>query len=149
METTIEDMHASAVDAWLIRACAGGSSAALLAGFHEALAGIWARAARTLGQVTLDAVARQVLANAIGRHRCFQPLEPAAGGPFRCDELQLEKRLATASYDELVHGMRAVLLEVLGLLGTMTAEVLTPELHEELACAHRRQLAAGTHARVS
>ena len=151
MERTVDDMHASAVDAWLIRASAGGSKQALLASFHDALAGIWARAARTLGQVTLDAVARQVLANAISRHHCFAPLQPAAGsGPFRCDELQLEQRLATASYGELVTGMRAVLLEVLGILGSMTADVLTPELHEELACAHHQQLeAGGTHASAS
>jgi hypothetical protein len=134
METTA-NTHASAVDAWLIRASRTGSSRALIASFQGALSRIWARAVRTLGSVTLDAIAKRVLGNAIDRNPVFAAIEPR--GRVSCDELQLEERLENVPFAELVLGIRASLIELLTVLGSMTAGVLTRELHAELARSHR------------
>ena len=144
MERTTDDIHVRAVDAWLIRASRTGSAAALIESFAAALAGIWARAVRTLGSVTLDAVANRVLANAIERHRFLENIGPSTTGRFRCDELQLEERLAGVSYDELLVCTHTVLVDLLSLLGHLTAGILTPELHAELARMPQRQLPAPT-----
>ena len=135
-----DDSHENAVDAWLIRAAASGSAPCLIASFQAALTGIWTRAVRTLGSVTLDAVANRVLANAVQRYPFLEAIGPLPTGRIRCDELQLEERLVSMSFGELALGLRTVLVEILSLLGNITAEILTDELHAELAEAPYQEM---------
>jgi hypothetical protein len=123
-------IHATAVDAWLSQVSKGKDSEALLRLFEGAMAALWARTATTLGEVTLGAVADRVLYDVAEQHPAFPPLkvERQLGivrqGPG--EKLVLSPADARAA-------IRFMLVEFLSVLGGMTAELLTPELHEELA----------------
>ena len=134
------DVHGTAVVAWLARAMVSRSSHGLLRAFEAAIQTVWARAARTLGTVTLAAVADRVLSNAMERYSWLSALEPLPEGRFRCDELRLEQRLAGVPYADLVVGVRSILIELISLLGSLTANILTPDLHAELARMPAREL---------
>ena len=139
------DVHGNAVDAWLTRAMVSKNSRGLLRAFEAAISSIWARAARTLGTVTLAAVADRVLSNAMERYAWLSALEPLPEGRFRCDELRLEARLAGVPYSDLVVGVRSILIELVGLLGSLTANIITPDLHAELARMPARELEGRSH----
>ncbi|MBA3499381.1 MAG: hypothetical protein M4D80_14595 [Myxococcota bacterium] len=94
---------------------------------------MWSSAVGTLGAVTMNAFADRVLANAVDRFRCFAALHPSVVGHLRCYELRLQTRLGGVAFGELVIGIRATMVELLSLLGSLTADVLTPELHAQLA----------------
>ena len=125
-------VHAEVVDAWLARAAAPRSTRALLRTFEATLCAVWSRAIGTLGPVTMNAVADRVLANAVEQFPCFGALHPSVAGPLRCYELRLQARLGKAGFGELVLGIRATMIELLALLASLTADILTPELHAEL-----------------
>jgi hypothetical protein len=126
-----EGQHAACVDAWLERSEKDLSSEVLLRLFEAALGALWARAATTLGEVTLTAIAERVLCNASETFPLFSSLkvEPAGGIPFR----ELRKRISSVPRSGLMEGIRFVLVEFLTVLGNLTAEILTPELHSELS----------------
>lgn len=98
--------------------------------FEQALGVLWRRAHRTLGDVTLRAIVERVLHDAARKAPIFGALTVEANG-FRCEALR--ERAGTADPRELAEGMRFVLLEYLTVLGSLTAEILTPALHSELA----------------
>jgi hypothetical protein len=132
--------HAACVDAWLKRSGKDPSSEVLLRLFEAALGALWARTASTLGEVTLTAIAERVLHNASERFPLFSSLkvEPTGGIPFR----ELREGVGSAHDAELGDGIRFVLVEFLTVLGSLTAETLTPELHAELS---RVALPAAVH----
>jgi hypothetical protein len=123
--------HAACVDAWLKRSGKDLSPEVLLRLFEAALGALWARTATTLGEVTLTAIAERVLHNAAETFPLFSSLkvEPTGGIPFR----DLRERISSVHDSELVDGIRFVLVEFLTVLGSLTAEILTPELHSELS----------------
>lgn len=123
--------HAACVDAWLEGSGKDLSSEVLLRLFEAALSALWGRTATTLGEVTLTAIADRVLNNASERFPLFSSLkvEPAGGIPFR----ELRKAIRSAHDAELVDGIRFVLVDFLTVLGSLTAQILTPELHAELS----------------
>lgn len=123
--------HAALVDAWLKRSAKDLSSEDLLRLFEAALGALWARAKLTLGEVTLTAIAERVLHNTSETFPLFSSLkvEPTGGIPFR----QLRERIISVRGAELMAGIRFVLVEFLTVLGNLTAEILTPELHSELS----------------
>jgi hypothetical protein len=123
--------HAACVDAWLKGSGKDLSSDALLSLFEAALSALWARTATTLGEVTLTAIAERVLYDASETFPLFSSLkvEPTGGIPFR----ELRKRIGPVLDSDLVDGIRFVLVEFLTVLGRLTAELLTPELHAELS----------------
>lgn len=119
--------HRHCVDAWLAR-CASESSSSCVDAFERAIAALWGRAGLTLGEVTLTAIVDRVLVNTAAAHPAFESLCLEAGGRVRCDEL----RAASSELAEVRAGARFALLELLTVVGNLTAEVLTPALHEEL-----------------
>ncbi len=123
--------HAACVDAWLERRGKDLSPEALLRLFEAALGALWARTATTLGEVTLAAIGDRVLYNASEAFPLFSSLkvEPAGGIAFS----ELKNRISSAQDGELVAGIRFVLVEFLSVLGGLTAELLTRELHSELS----------------
>ena len=127
------NVHAQVVDAWLARAAAPRSTRLLLRTFETTLCALWSRAVGTLGDVTMNAVADRVLANAVAQFSCFGALHPSVAGPLRRYELRLQSRLGKVAFGELVLGIRATMIELLSLLASLTADILTPELHDELA----------------
>src|SRR5438094_10308803 len=98
--------------------------------FEIAFAAMWRRARVTLGDVTLTAILDRVLYTAAERFPLLSPLEVNATG-LRSDKFR--QKAGSLHRDQLVEGIRFILVEFLRVLGNLTAEVLTPALHSELA----------------
>jgi hypothetical protein len=98
--------------------------------FEQGFAAVWRRAQRTLGDVTLMAIADRVLHTAAEQFPSFSALEVDATG-LQCKELR--ERGGGLQHDQLAEGMRFVLVAFLTVLGNLTADVLTPALHSELS----------------
>ena len=122
--------HAAAVDAWLARRAKGAASEQLVEALEEAFAALWHRGLLTLGEVTLGAIAGRVLIVSARRHPVLAPLQVSEGGLI-CDGLR--ERAGQLPRAELEDAIRFVLLELLTVVGVLTAEILTPALHAELA----------------
>jgi hypothetical protein len=122
--------HAACVDACLERSGKDPPPEVLLRFLEVALGALWARTTTTLGEVTLTAIAERVLHTASETFPIFSSLkvEPSGGIPFR----EFRQRLSSVHDSGLTQGIRFVLVEFLTVLGHLTAEVLTPELHAEL-----------------
>lgn len=130
MTAESERTHAVVVDAWLSRVANGLSHEQLVVAFERAFSALWARAHETLGEVTLAAIADRVLHNAGERYPILVGVELASAG-LDCRELRT--RAEVLSRDQLVSGIRFVLVEFLRVLGKLTAEILTLPLHAELS----------------
>lgn len=126
-----ESQHALRVDAWLKRAGKDLPPEALLRLFEVALGVLWARTETTLGAVTLTAIADRVLHNASEKFPLFSTLTVETTGGIQC--LELRARISSVDEAELRDGIRFVLVEFLTVLGNLTSEILTPELHSELS----------------
>ena len=125
-----EGQHAPFVDAWLKRSAKERSPEALLQLFEAALSALWAATKTTLGEVTLTAIAERVVHNASEKFPLFSSLKVEPTGGIQCRELR--ERISSLHDSELMEGIRFVLVEFLTVLGNLTAEILTPELHSEL-----------------
>jgi hypothetical protein len=123
--------HAVRVDAWLERSAKDLSREDLLQIFDAALGALWARTVTTLGEVTLTAIAERVVHSAAERFLFFSSLEVEPTRGISCGELR--DRIGAVPDVELREGIRFVLVELLTVLGNLTAEILTPELHAELS----------------
>ena len=123
--------HAVQVDAWLKRSAKDLSPEVLLQLFETAFGALWARTTTTLGEVTLTAIAERVLYNASEKYPLFSSLEVEPAGGIQLRELRA--RISSVRASELQEAVRFVLVEFLTVLGNLTAEILTPELHSELS----------------
>lgn len=132
-----EGGHAACVDAFLERTARGLSPELLLPLLGSAFGAVWIRTKSTLGEVTLTAIAERVFHNAAETFPAFNSLKvdptvgiasDAPGSPS-----------GTADADAMREGVRFVLVEFLTVLGNLTAEILTPELHAALANVARPQ----------
>lgn len=145
------NQHAAVVDAWLERSAKDLSPELRLRLFDAVLGALWNRIITTLGEATLTAVAERMLSDAAGAFPFFANLtvEPAHG--FQCGRLR--EQIDTVPVAELNAAFRFVIVEFLTVLGRLTAEILTPELHAELLHvalpqpAHRTRGAAPTRLR--
>jgi hypothetical protein len=118
------------VDAWLERSAKGLSPEGLLRLFEAALGALWIRTKITLGEVTLSAIAERVLYASSEKFSLLWSLkvEPADGFQFR----ELSEQIGSVQPSELREPLRSVLVELLTVLGNLTAEILTHELHAEI-----------------
>jgi hypothetical protein len=121
------NQHATSVEAWMQMAAKGLTSPQLLDLFENVLDTLWERALRTLGDVTLVAIVDRVLHGTALRSPLLGALKVDASG-FHCDELR--KRADTPA--ELAQAMRLFIVEFLTVIGSLTAEILSPALHAEL-----------------
>jgi len=133
-----ESDHRACVDAWIERGAKGLPPDRLLLAFEWAFAALWQRAHQTLGDVTLTAIVDRVIHVSAERYPVLSSLKLEAVG-LRCGDLH--HRASSLDGDQLVQGVRFVLVEFLTVLGNLTAEILTPALHAELSKADP-QLAA-------
>ena len=97
---------------------------------ERGFAALWQRAYRTLGDVTLSAIADRVLHTAIER---FPGLSAVSLGGNGLEFSGLRDADPSIPPAQLRQGMHFILLEFLTVLGNLTADVLTPALHAELA----------------
>lgn len=123
--------HAARVDAWLERSAKNLSDKALLRLFEAAFSALWVRTKTTLGEVTLTAITERVLHNTSEKFPFFSTLEVELMGGIQCRELH--EQLGSVHGSELRKGIRFALVEFLTVLGNLTAEILTPQLHAELS----------------
>ena len=121
--------HAACVDAWLRRS-SDRSPELRLQLFEAALGAIWDCTKTTLGEVTLGAIVDRVIHNTGERFPVFSLLKVAPEGGIQCAELR--ERACLLDGPEIEEGIRFVLVEFLTVLGNLTAEILTPELHAAL-----------------
>jgi len=124
--------HAACVDAWLVRAAHDQPAPLLLEAFERAFSLVWRRAERTLGDVTLVAIADRVLYTAVERYPFLAPIEIHEAG-LRC--AALTSRVDGLAQADLLAALRFAMLEFLSVLGNLTAEILTPALHAALLSA--------------
>ncbi len=128
-----DSSDAACVDAWLKRVAPNSQSFTaddLLQLFERAFDAVWHEAQEPLGEVTLTAIATRVLF--ISKER-FPGL---SGISIKADGISLDalrEHASTLRAHELLEALRFLLLELLRVLGVLTANVLTPWLHAELA----------------
>lgn len=123
--------HALHVDAWLEQAGKDASPEVLVGLFEAALGAMWARTETTLGATTLTVIADRVLCNASEKFPFLSTLTVKSVGGIQCREFR--ERLSSVHRAELREAIRFVLAEFLTVLGSFSAELLTPELHAELS----------------
>jgi len=119
--------HAACVDAWLERTAKDLSPEDLLRLLEAALNALWAETQITLGVVTLTAITERVIHNAAEKFPRLSSLKVEPTGGVSVGEWKTAVRDA-----RLLEGSRFVLVEFLTVIGNLTAEILTPELHSEL-----------------
>jgi hypothetical protein len=124
------EQHQARVAAWMSQVANGLPSAELLQLLRRAFEVLWWRARFTLGDVTLAAIVDRVLHTASAQFPVLAPLKVEAAG-IRFDEL--DQRIDATREDELAEGMSFALAEFLTVLGHLTAELLTPALHDALS----------------
>jgi hypothetical protein len=123
--------HAAIVDAWLERSAKDLSPELRLRLFDAALRALWNRIKTTLGEVTLTAIAERVLSDTSEAYPIFSSLKVEAAHGFDCRELS--ERIGSVPDAELNKAIGFVIAEFLTVLGRLTAEILSPELHAELS----------------
>lgn len=119
--------HEAVVTAWLHRA-ACGSPFEIIEAFEHAFNAVWRRAYLTLGEITLAAIVERVLQSASERYPPLLAIVVTESG-LRCESL----RTTGLHEDQARTASQFVLLEFLTVLGNLTAEILTPALHDELS----------------
>jgi hypothetical protein len=127
-----KNKHRARVDAWMTRATRSAAPERLVDAFERAFGALWRRADATLGEVTLGAILGRVLYTAAERYPLLSSLEMSGTG-LNGDKLRA--RADSLNQDQLAQGIHFILVEFLTVLGNLTAEVLTPALHSELAKA--------------
>jgi hypothetical protein len=122
--------HQACVDAWLGQRAKGLAPEAVLDLFNQGSAALWTRSRTTLGEITLTAIAERVVLVSVERHPFLAPLviEQSTGiqAPHTC-------AAEAGALGRLQAGLRFVLVELLTVMGNLTAEILTGELHAELS----------------
>jgi hypothetical protein len=113
-----EPSHTEVVDAWIKRSAERCSSSELVA-------------VTTLGSVTLAAITDRVLGMATGRYPFLSVINPRPNGDGRARQ-QGQERLALVPRAELLDGLRFALIELLAVIGRLTAQILSHELHAAL-----------------
>lgn len=122
-----ETSHAACVRAWMEATARGLSPEAKVVLFERALGALWARASRTLGEVTLGAIVDRVLHDVRAECPLMSVSEVDTNGVRLGD---LRDRNDIEGLDE---AMRLTLVRWLTVVGNLTAEILTPGLHATLS----------------
>jgi len=139
-----EPSHRAAVDRWVARSIGDASPIEIVGRFGAAFEALWTCAVTTLGSVTLTAIAERVLTTATGRYPFLAAINPRPHGDARWRQ-HLYERLASVPRPELIEGLRHGLIELLTVIGRLTAEILTDELH----AAMQESTASASEARTT
>lgn len=121
--------HAGHVAGWLERAAAGASVPESIALFEAAYSALWRRAEGAVGGVTLESITELIRAKAVERYPFLAPLAPAENG-LSCRGLA--EQASALEEGPLRESLAFMLAELLGVIGELTDEVLTPGLYGAL-----------------
>lgn len=128
-----DDPNVTCVASWIERAAGGLSSDELVQLFDLALAALWKRSYRPLGDVTVAAIMDRVAHDATERFPLIAGLQVEAS---RVSCVDLHRRAAGMSDGDgaaLREGIRFMLVEFLTILGNLTADIFTPALRDALS----------------
>jgi hypothetical protein len=128
-----ENSDAVCVDAWLKRVAPIShpvTADSLLRLFERALDAVWREASESLGEVTLTAIATRVVFMSKERFPGLSGISIKPGG-ISLNAGRDRARISSAH--ELRESLRFLLIELLRVLGDLTANVLTPWLHAEFS----------------
>ena len=126
------ESHRATVSAWMATAGGGVARGGLVALLDAATAAIWQRAQRTLGDVTLAAIVDRVVSTSAEQ---FPFLATGTVGRSGVVFASPDGNEPALDDDELRAAMAFFLVELLTVIGHLTAEILTPALHEALTRA--------------
>jgi hypothetical protein len=128
------EQHSARVDEWLVHNAVGSSREELLELFERAVGALWRRAHYTLGEITLVAIVDRVLVHGAEKFPCLSALRVEPTG------VRFNGLAESAQHpppEVLEQALRYLMVELLTVLGTLTGEILTPALREELARVSR------------
>jgi hypothetical protein len=122
--------HAAFVEAWMAQATKNLPVAGRVEFFDRTFAALWRRTSVTLGEITLWAIVNRVVRSGRERFPALSALKVERGG------ISFTAMGDGASETDIAHtdaALRFLLVELLTVLGNLTGEILTPELHDELS----------------
>lgn len=125
-----ENPHHTFVSAWLDRTGGDLTPGGLCDLLERAFAALRGRAELTLGQPTLTAILDRVLHTAALKSPLCASLTLS---PTGLDLAKLRERVGHIDVAVASDAIRCVLVELLTVLGKLTAEILTPGLHATLS----------------
>jgi len=118
------------IDAWLEQATKDMPAKKIVAVFSHALKSLSRKASRSLNQLTLMAIVNRVLYQCKDKFPLLQELKvDSTGINFDQNQYQLEQ----SDPEELRESFRYLFVELLSVLGDLTADVITSELEENAA----------------
>lgn len=123
------NIHSETVKAWRESWAGALSPQELVDAYEQALDALWRRAHLSLGEVTLMAIVERVLHDGAERFAHLAVLRAQEGGVYFGELRSSAPALDVRLLDESLGGL---LVELLRVLGTLTGEILTPGLHQEL-----------------
>ena len=125
-----ESEHEASVIAWMDGVTKDLPTEGLVEVFERGFGALWRRAHETLGTVTLTAILDRVLFTATEQFPFLARITIGRDG-LACEDLR--ERAPDLLREDVARAARFVLIEFLTVLGRLTAEILTPALHAELA----------------
>src|SRR5579871_548964 len=124
-----DNVHIRCVSEWMKHA--SRVSPEELAGlFEKAMTVLWHRTDSALGDITVAAIVDRVLYNAAEQYSVLSSLKLGPGG---VDFAEFRQTAGSVDDRELKKAIQFVLVEMLTIVGNLTAEILTPALHSELS----------------
>ena len=121
--------HSEVVSAWHDGWAGRLSQHELVDVYERTLDALWRRAHMSLGEVSLMAIVDRVLHQGVERFAHLAALRVESSG-MHFEELRVNA--PTLEVARLEESLRFLVIELLRVLGTLTGEILTPGLHEEL-----------------
>ena len=98
--------------------------------FEKAMTVLWHRTYSALGDITVAAIVERVLYNATEKYSVLSSLKLDPSG---VDFAEFRRQAGSINERELKEAIQFVLVELLTVVGNLTAEILTPSLHSELS----------------
>ena len=98
--------------------------------FEKAMTVLWRRTYSALGDITVAAIVDRVLYNATEKYSALGSLKLDASG---VNFAEFRHHAGSINDRELKEATQFVLVELLTVVGNLTAEILTPALHAELS----------------
>jgi hypothetical protein len=125
----VDHIHIKCVREWMKHA-APVSPEELTGLFEKAMTALWQRSHSALGDITVAAIVDRVLYNATEKYSALGSLKLGANG---IDFTEFRQHAGSINDRELKEAIEFVLVELLTVVGNLTAEILTPALHCELS----------------
>jgi hypothetical protein len=124
-----DNVHIRCVSEWMKHA--SRVSPEELAGlFEKAMTVLWHRTYSALGDITVAAIVDRVLYNAAEKYSVLSSLKLDTNG---INFAEFHQQAGLDNGRELKEAIQFVLVELLTVVGNLTAEILTPALHSELS----------------